>query len=419
MPQILLNDKNLILNKINFLTGNADKLFSINSLPAKEPFNDEIINFLNDLSQELILNREAKNFSDVITFAFWVRKTSVLKIKSRFLNLNLNLKNDKSAFYLGKGVVFHIAPSNVPVNFAFSLVTGLLTGNANIVKIPSKNFHQVNLIVDAINKILGYDKHANLRNYIFLIKYERDRDINDFLSSLTDIRVIWGGDDTINEIRKSPLAPRSGEITFADRYSIALIDSDFYFNLDDKAKNKIAQDFYNDTFFSDQNACTSPRMIIWTGNKISDAKRDFWNYEHELVKNKYNFQDIQAVNKLTSFYMLAACKSGVKLIKNGDNLIVRAQVQNISGDLMNFRDNSGYFIEYDCKDIFEIKNLINDKKCQTVAYLGSYEDIINLVKTGIKGVDRIVPFGKTMDFDLIWDGYNLFSQLTRTVKIEV
>ncbi len=42
---------------------------------------------------------------------------------------------------------------------------------------------------------------------------------------------------------------------------------------------------------------------------------------------------------------------------------------------------------------------------------------IPLFTSGIKGVDRVVPVGRTMDFDLIWDGYNLVTQLTREVVI--
>ena len=40
-----------------------------------------------------------------------------------------------------------------------------------------------------------------------------------------------------------------------------------------------------------------------------------------------------------------------------------------------------------------------------------------LLDAGIKGVDRIVPVGKTMDFDLFWDGYDLYSCLTRVVAV--
>ena len=45
------------------------------------------------------------------------------------------------------------------------------------------------------------------------------------------------------------------------------------------------------------------------------------------------------------------------------------------------------------------------------------EAIQPLIDLGIKGVDRVVPIGKTMDFDLLWDGYKLVERLTRTVEI--
>lgn len=46
---------------------------------------------------------------------------------------------------LGRGLCFHIAPSNIPVNFAFTYVFGLLAGNANIVRLPSKIFRRLTL----------------------------------------------------------------------------------------------------------------------------------------------------------------------------------------------------------------------------------------------------------------------------------
>ena len=84
---------------------------------------------------------------------------------------------------------------------------------------------------------------------------------------------------------------------------------------------------------------------------------------------------------------------------------------------MNYQDNSGYFYEYDCKepDLLELKPLCDDKRCQTIGYIGNKEMFRPILTSGIKGVDRILPIGKTMDFDLIWDGYNLPAMLTRNV----
>ena len=391
-----------VLNRVTYLTGTAEIAAQLPNINAKKPFSEDIVEFLNEVSKELM--KTGKGFSDVITLGFWIRKGSVLKLKERF-------DENQKGFHLGKGVAFHIAPSNVPVNFAYSLVSGLLTGNANVVRVPSKDFPQVGIITKAINKVL--DEFEELRPYVICTRYGRDKDINDLFSSVADVRVVWGGDQTIAELRKSPLPPRAGEITFADRYSLAVIDADIYLSIDDK--ERVAEDFYNDTFFSDQNACTSPRIVVWTGHKIDEAKKIFWETEHALVEKKYTFQSIQGVNKLTKGYLIAAVEPGVKIEEHEDNLIMRVKVPNISDDLMNYRDNSGYFYEFDCENVLDLIPLCNNKRCQTVGYIGSSEVLLPLIQAGIKGIDRVVPIGKTMDFDLIWDGYNLPALLTRTI----
>ena len=403
-----INSNHDVLSKVNFLTGNAEFIEKISDINAKVPFENSIIEFLNDVSRELMSNKNAKAYSDVITFAFWIRKSSLLKLKERF-------EKKDGAFHIGKGVAFHIAPSNVPVNFAYSLTAGLLNGNANIVRVPSKNFEQIALISEAFEKVLEKERYQEFKSYVLLVRYERDKNINDLFSSVADVRVIWGGDNTIEELRKSPLPPRSTEITFADRYSIAFIDSDSYLEIENKIR--VAEDFYNDTFFSDQNACTSPRIIIWTGNKISEAKKIFWEEEHKTAIKKYNFQPIQGVNKLTQSCLIAVAEHGVKVENHQDNLIIRVSVPEIKNNLMDYRDNSGYFYEYECDDILKIKNLCNDKRCQTVAYIGDKKIFLPLIQSGIKGIDRIVPVGRTMDFDLIWDGYDLSSSLSRNIVL--
>lgn len=393
-----------ILNKVTYLTGSSEIVASLLNTPAKVPFDDRVLDFLNDVSREVMRDARAKAYSDVITFGFWIRKGAVLKLKERFGKQDNTLR-------IGKGIAFHIAPSNVPCNFAYSLVSGLLTGNANVIRVPSRDFPQVTILADAFHKVL--DQYEDMRPYAILIRYGRDKMINDLLSSIADIRIVWGGNQTIAELRKSEMPPRSGEITFADRYSLAVIDADRYLDIENKVR--IAEDFYNDTFFSDQNACTSPRIVIWTGRKIEEAKKVFWDEEHKLVERKYTFQAIQGVNKLTSSYMIAAAEPGVKVVAHSDNLIVRVTVPEIRKDLMDYRDNSGYFYEYDCENICSIRNLCNDKGCQTIAYIGDRAMLLPLIQAGVKGIDRVVPMGKTMDFDLIWDGYNLPALMTRTI----
>lgn len=396
-----------ILNKIKYSVGSAEIIVRMPEVKSLQPFDDKILNFLDLVSKTLMSNKESRMYPDVITFAFWIRKASMLALKEKYF--------DEEYIHLGRGVAFHIAPSNVPVNYAYSLVTGLITGNANVVRIPSKDFPQVIIINGALNSAL--EMYEGIRDYIALVQYGRDKDINDYLSAIADTRIIWGGDATIYEIRKSSLPPRGTEVAFADRFSLSIIDCDEYLKL--KNKEKFAEDFYNDTYLTDQNACTSPRLIVWVGEDKNTAKECFWNSVYDLVSKKYTFQSIQGVNKLTSSFMAAATQEKVQVIPHQDNLLVRVKLSNVTTDLIKLKDNSGFFFEYDCDNILDLKELCFDKHIQTIGLLGKKEIVIPLIESGVKGIDRIVPIGKTMDFDLIWDGYNLFDSLTRTVSILV
>lgn len=396
-----------ILKNVSVLVGSRAVIEKLPELPPKVPFDQEMIEFLNAVSKELMRGNTARNFPDIVTLGFWLRRSSVTALKKRFLS-----EKDRK---IGRGVAFHIAPSNVPVNYAYSLFTGLMCGNANIVRLPSKDFPQVAIINEAISKVLEDPKFESLKAYIHLVKYERKKEINDYFSSLCDVRVIWGGDRTIEDLRQSPISSRATEVTFADRYSLALIDSETYLAEADKAK--VALSFYNDTYLSDQNACTSPRVVVWTGGRIDEAKKIFWEELNAVAEERYPFQTIQGIEKLSTLYMAAVNYGGVKSEDRTSNLLYRVSVSKLSPKLMDYRGNSGYFYEYDCSNIMELRSFCNDIHCQTIGIYGEKEMLQPLLKSCLKGIDRVVPIGHTMDFDLIWDGYNLVEQMTRTVDV--
>lgn len=392
-----------ISDKLAFLVGSAEILENIDKLPPFRIFDSTVIEFLSAFSKTLSADQRTKRYPDVATFAFWCRKASVESLKKPYADV---------ANRLGRGVVFHIAPSNVAVNFAYSLVAGLLAGNANIVRLPSKDFEQVDIICETINRSLT----EAVRPYICLVRYERSKEINAYLSRKCDTRVIWGGDNTIAEIRKAPLKPRANEICFADRYSMCVINADKYLEADNK--HIIAQNFYNDTYLSDQNACTSPRVVVWMGKNVAKAQAEFWDNLYPVVKEKYALQPARAVAKLAALYKLAAANEGARRQESVDNLILRVRVESLNENLMDYLDSCGYFLEYKAENLEEILPLCGDK-LQTLSYYGvDPAEIERFVDTfRPKGVDRVVPIGKTMDFSLIWDGYDLIRSMSREVTV--
>lgn len=393
---------------IQWLLGDADVVSAmLEGRSSFRPFDSEILEFLNSLSKTLLKDKKAKEYPEVITFAFWIRKAS-LSEKQKFYQSSIVNR-------LGRGIVFHIAPSNVPVNFAYSLVSALLAGNANIVKVPSLAFEQVEIILNAIRVAL--DSHVRMRNSIVCVRYNREKSINDAFTNIANSRLIWGGDATIENIRHSVLPPRSNEITFSDRYSIAVINADDY--LEEKNKEKIAIDFFNDTYLSDQNACTSPVMVFWLGKRTEEAKEAFWGHLYAKVRSDYALQAVQSVAKHTKLLEWSAQNSDLSLVSSKDNLITRVKMEHPAAATVSNHGHSGLFLEYDAESMDELFNFCNSTRCQTIGYFGdlqaSLHEFIFCKKP--KGVDRVVPIGKTMDFDLVWDGVDLILGLSRVIDI--
>ena len=379
-------------------------------IPSMTPFNDKVIDYFDSLSKILRGVPEARKYPDIATFAFYCRKANLVQMKNKFVG--------KEEPRLGRGLVFHIAPSNVPVNFAYSLLAGLLAGNSNIVRVPSKDFEQVRIIVDAVMQLSKQERHLEISKRIVLVRYDRTSYATGDFSSKCDVRIIWGGDETIRQIRENILPPRSFDITFADRYSICVVNADNY--VQDERYEGIATGFFNDTYLMDQNACTSPHLLIWIGKKenVEKGKEIFWDSLHNLVKEHYQIQPIIAIDKLDNFLNQAVEMHGVKLIPPRDNLLWRVEIEDLQVNMDSFSSRGGYFLEYHAKNLEEISRIIN-RKYQTLVYYGiSEEELENFViNSAPSGIDRIVPIGKSMDFSMIWDGYNLIESLSRTVQI--
>ena len=402
-----------VLEEIDFLIGEFDQVDSLFNQRSLDVFSDVTISFISDISKKILSDPLVRLYPDVATFAFYCRRANLDIIKNNYI-LDAELR-------IGRGILFHIAPGNVPVNFAYSLLAGLLTGNINIVRVPSKDFEQVNIICNAIRKSLIAEEYKSIfSNRIFLVKYNRESIATGFFSKICDVRVIWGGDQTIEDVRKFCIPPHSTELTFSDRYSIAIINAESYLRRQDKSK--IALDFYNDTLLFDQNACTSPQTIYWLGSltEVELAKSKFWNLYGGILKDKeFKLQPIISVDKLTTFYSQAILHGDIEKEPYESNEIWRVKNKSIHNDIDRFRCTSGYFNEIVISSLNDLSNVIN-RKYQSVGYLGFSKEELKewVMKDKPLGIDRIIQIGRTMDFSLKWDGHNLIFALSRCIDIE-
>jgi hypothetical protein len=382
---------------------------NIKSFRPLVPFDSILCEFLQDISSELINSPESRKYPDIMGFAFWCRKANINKLKKLF---------EDGLIRLGLGLVFHITPSNVPVNFAFSFVFGLLAGNANIVRAPSKLFRQVDVISGVIKTLLLNEKYVELNLMNAIVKYSKDDDITEKISSNSNARLIWGGDETIRTIRSFSTPERCVDISFSDRYSFCVIKSESVLELSEMELRQLAEKFYNDSYLMDQNACSSPHLVIWLGESHQIAKDRFWSAVFQVVSKKYDFPHVHAVDKFTILCNNTIDLEHVKKVERHGNYIYRILIEKLPDNLVKFRGKFGLFYEFDAADINKISAIVN-KSFQTLTYFGVNKTYLTdfVIQNRLSGIDNITPIGSALDIGVIWDGYDILRSLSRTINV--
>lgn len=370
-------------------------------------FDDKVVDFLNKIFIDIKKNKDAKNFTDLQAFGFWCRKANINVLSE-------NYKRNK--LMLGRGNILHIAPSNVPMTFAYSFVFGLLSGNNNIVRLPSRNFVQVEILCKIISNILKKKRYTIIEKKLCFVRYDKSNEISAYLSKNVDARLIWGGDQTISQFKKFDTSPRCVDLTFSDRYSVSIINADKVIKLKQEEIKNLAYKFYNDCYLMDQQGCSSPQAVFWMGRKNNQAKKEFWKHLGKIVDSKYD-SDLSIMNQKITSLSRAAIESKINFNLNYKNFkLIKLKVKKTSKNIEDLKCHFGTFIEIEIKNLNELKNIIT-KKFQTITYFGFDTKNIEkfILNNAVTGIDRIVPIGRAFDIGPIWDGYDIVYSLSRIV----
>ena len=330
--------------KIQYLVGNANF-----TNDASLPYNDLVCKFLDSFSKELLNSKSSKEFSDLGTLAFWCRKQNILNLKRKFIS---------SEFRKGLGLVFHITPSNIPTNFAYSLLFGLLTGNTNVVKVPSKKFQQIDIVCSIIKKILKQKKFVTLKKKIIILRYTENDELTKKISLICDARLIWGGDKSVNEIRKFKTKEKVLDIAFSDKFSFCVINAQKVTQLNKFDFDRLVERFYNDTYLVDQNACSSPHLVLWMNDKFEKGQNLFWKRLNHYLKKNYHMPKISSVDKFTKLYGDIINLKNFQKYQTFDNLIYIISLKKLDRSINNLRGKWGYFYQFNITNLGQIfKNL--------------------------------------------------------------
>ena len=391
----------ILMSDVKYLIGNSEL-----NRTAFQTYDTNVCEFLSEISANLLKSPIVITYPALSALAFWARKANITKLKSDFGNTE-----DR----MGRGLCFHITPSNIPINFAFSYFFSLLAGNANIVRLPSKEFPQIDIISNLLKEILP--RYPEIEKRTAFIKYPRDNDITAQLCSLADARMIWGGDKTIAMVKSMPCQPRCVDISFADRYSVCIIDGQKILETTPDNIKRLAENFYNDTYLMDQNACSSPQIILWQNDSLR-AREIFWNAVIKEASVKYNLQDAVVVDKYTHACIDAVDLSNFQKLNRFKNLAYRIEINKLTPEIIKNRGNGGYFYEHSLRSWEELFS-VTTEKFQTVTHYGLSEKDFRqaIINNNVRGIDRIVPIGKAMDIGPYWDGHDLIRELSRKIAL--
>jgi hypothetical protein len=374
---------------------------------------DRVVEFLVRFARSLLAPASARRYPELASLGFFLRRGEIRTALA-------TLDTPAGALRFPRGLVFHIPPANVDTIFVYSWALSALAGNRNIVRISPRSAGAAQAVLDALNGALA-DAHPAVAQTQRMVTYDRDDAVTAALSAACDLRVIWGGDRAVTEVRRHPLAPHACDLTFPDRASFAVISVAGWQQATPEQRQAAVVGFYNDSYWFDQAACASPRTLFWVGDAAaaSRAREEFRALLGGVLAEKgYLVEPAMAVQKRVSTYGVAASGQATELRFDGNALATLELVEPAAVP----REwlGAGTFPMATLTGLGELAALVR-RKDQTLSCFGfPVEELRSFaVEVAGRGIDRIVPFGSALAFSSIWDGHHLLSEFSRLTTVTV
>ena len=318
---------------------------------------------------QLKTDPQLSNIPECISLTYWLRPQNLNAIKQ-----NISYFSKRK----GKGLIFIVPPSNIPLLALYNFFIALLSGNSAIIRISEK----------AISDLTPYLKILyalwNQKKFLFLSKE------NAFITY------------------KIPAT--SFDIAFGNKYSIAVIDANNLSQLSKDSFNLFAYRLYADIYTFDQNACASPRIIIWTNysslTNLSEIKQKLWQNISTEAYN-YDLTPYKVSNKYTSSWQLLAAYKEISSFSHWGNYLYVYTLNNYISNISDINLNCGQVFQLDMPNISDI-TLYLDNRVQTITTNYPPEILRHIIlKSSLPTIKRIVPFGMATSMDIVWDGVHL------------
>lgn len=327
----------------------------------------------------------------------------------------LGKRQDRKYRAFPVGLVTHWMAGNVPTLGFLSMVQGVLTKNANLIKVASNQDDMLSNLLHILSKTGKGRMYSGrkLVKSIAVIRYDRaESEFGRAISASANARIFWGSDETVNILRRLPTILNCRDLVFGNKTSFMAIDRHVLAQNDFEV---LARRMASDVSLFEQKACASPhtlfletkddRIVESMAKAIHKAmSRALRTYK----KSTPSPEEVSAILNLRAQYDMfhrAWYSDGVEFTL-------------LSDDLFQLGPPIGNRVLYLRKvhDLTEVADLITPQ-VQSVGLCSSarrFEELSNLYAR--RGVVRFSTIGAMTHFESPWDGYALVHHLVRWVS---
>jgi hypothetical protein len=370
---------------------------------------------LDDLSDHLL--RHASDLGRVPGLAFlaaFLRGANLTHLIERELPNPVALERftaiypRKSLRILPKGVVCHWTSGNVPLLGMFSWAVSTVLGNRNVVRLSTRTADIMTPLLRRLATVSAAGKV--LAGETSVLQFEHsDTAMQEAMSRLADVRVVWGGAEAVAAIRALPSDWECETIVLGPRMSLAVVDPQ-------AATDSAIGRLITDVIYFDQLACSSPQWVFVKGRPgersfdtvVEWMAREFEKQSHQFPRRILGFDETYRIQLDRARVLLEGGTLRRDPTTQWTMAIVDAPQARVAC--------SNRFIQVvPFTDTDEVVAHLPRNVQTVVTLLGERELGYFSEEAARRGVCRFPRPGEGNHFETPWDGVALATRLTRWV----
>jgi hypothetical protein len=368
-----------------------------------------------DRLSDALLERDARHDIPGVAFlAAFLRSSNLAGLVARelahpqALDGFVAIDARKSLRILPRGIVCQWIAGNVPLLGMFSWAFSALAGNVTVIRLSTR---QPDFVSPLLTRLAAASAAGSrMAEDTLVVRFERDNDAEHRrMSALADVRIAWGGHESVEAIAALPARWDAETVVFGPRVSLAVVDPAV---ATDGALSRLVTDIV----YFDQLACSSPQRVFVKGRSgdpgfdafVDRFTSTFARQSRSTPREPLNFSETYRIQLDRTRVLVEGGTLRCDGQTNWTVAVSKAPLASVT--CMN------RFVEIVPFDAIDAIAGWIPPHIQTVVSLVDADDLARLSEAAAwKGACRFPRPGDGNGFENPWDGVPLLSRLTRWV----